>query len=103
LRTSGADKTEKRINAMRTVITTASLVAIAVAVNAALVAPATAQDRGEAYCLTESDSGTLDCSYQTLSQCEQSKTGPTDTCGLNPQIVPSGRVFSRGMRAPASR
>lgn len=73
---------------MRNIITSSSLAALAIAASAIFAAPpaAIAQGRGGAYCLTDSDSGAIDCSYQSMSQCEQSKAGSTDICGLNSEI-----------------
>jgi hypothetical protein len=57
------------------------------AVAAALIASASgasAQQRG-AYCLRGGDSGALDCSYNTMAQCEEAKKGAntTGTCVAN--------------------
>ncbi len=58
--------------------------------------------QNDPYCLLSSESGSLNCAYQTMSQCEQSRQGPTDTCTTNPAYgtIGLGRVPPSQQVAP---
>jgi hypothetical protein len=65
---------------MKTLIVSSTLLATLL-----LAAPgAVAQDRG-AFCLRGSDSGNLNCAYDTMAQCQQAMKGTsTESCVTNP-------------------
>lgn len=68
---------------MRRIITSSALALGAVVAAAVFTAPQPAfAQRGDAICL-QTESGSQDCSYLSMQQCLQSRTGPADTCALN--------------------
>jgi hypothetical protein len=70
-----------------------SLFAIVVGTLALGAIPASAQvaqSSQKAYCLQKGTSGTSECAYDTLAQCKQAMTGPTDNCNMRAQTRGQG-------------
>jgi hypothetical protein len=70
-----------------------ALIASSVVIAAMLAAaPAAVAQQNAAFCLRGSDSGALNCSFQTMAQCEQSKKGAsnTESCIANPNRGTTG-------------
>jgi len=77
---------------MRGLIASSAVIAAMLA-----TAPAVAQQNA-AFCLRGSESGALNCSFQTMAQCEQSKRGASNTEKLHRQ---SQQGHDRLRRQPA--
>ena len=71
---------------MRNIITSSALAVGAIVAAATFTAPQAALAQESAPICLLSESGGQDCSYHSMSQCLQSRTGSADTCGLNPEI-----------------
>ena len=56
-------------------------------------APSASAQQNAAFCLRGSDSGALNCSFQTMAQCEASKKGAsvTESCIANPNRGTTGQ------------
>ena len=70
----------------------------------ALSVPANAQSvRSGKYCLETKDQGpaSANCSFQTMAECERSKSGENQTCTPNTQT--SGSGSSGGMKDKAKQ
>ncbi len=81
---------------MRTlIISSAALAALFAAV------PANAQ-QNLPFCLRGAGSGSLDCSYQTMAQCQESMKGTsiTGTCVANPRTTGQGSQQAPGRMNP---
>jgi hypothetical protein len=83
---------------MKTLIASSTLLATLL-----LTAPgAVAQDRG-AFCLRGSDSGNLNCAYDTLAQCQQAMKGTsTESCVPNPNRTSGSGAGATGSDAAGS-
>jgi hypothetical protein len=67
---------------------------------AMFAAPSAMAQQDAPFCLQGSDSGVLNCAYQTMAQCEAAKRGTsnTETCMQNPRgTVGSGGTSGSGM------
>jgi hypothetical protein len=63
----------------------ASLLAIVLGTLAISAIPASAQvspPGQKTYCLQKGTTGTPECAYDTLAQCKQAMSGPTDSCNM---------------------
>jgi hypothetical protein len=93
---------------MRGLIASSAVIAAMLA-----AAPAAVAQQNAAFCLRGSDSGALNCSFQTMAQCEQSKKGASNTenCIANPSrgttgsggsgMTPGGNMGQGSPRPPA--
>jgi hypothetical protein len=72
---------------MRALIASSALVAALLA-----SAPAALAQQSAAFCMRGSESGGLNCSYDTMAQCQQSLPGAstTGTCIRNPRLGTTG-------------
>jgi hypothetical protein len=81
-------RSNSKVIHMRSLFAASALIASAILAGAQ---GATAQENA-AFCLRGSDSGGLNCSYNTMAQCEQAKKGAsnTESCIPNPRNNTTG-------------